>query len=171
MQMVKKIFIILFITWFALLVFMPKQEIYYALEKELAKQEIEINEQSIKEGLFSLTLKQVSVYVKGIKVATIENLDFLTLLFYTKIELDSLLLDDSLKAMAPQQTDKALLSYTLFSPMSASIHAEGSFGMIEGNVDLKEQKLHIDFVETKEIEMIRSQLKKDEKGWSYETSF
>jgi len=171
MQMVKKIFITVFIVWFALLVFMPKQEIYYALEKELAKQEIEINEQSIKEGLFSLTLKQVSVYVKGIKVATIENLDFLTLLFYTKVELDSLLLDDSLKAMAPQQTDKALLYYTLLSPMTASIQAEGSFGIIEGNVDLKEQKLHIDFVETKEIEMIRSQLKKDEKGWSYETSF
>jgi len=171
MQMVKKIFITLFIAWFALLVFMPKQEIYYALEKELAKQEIEINEKSIEEGLFSLTLKQVSVYVKGIKIATIENLDFLTLLFYTKVELDSLLLDDSLKAMAPQQTDKALLSHTLLSPMSATIQANGTFGVIEGSVDLKEQKLHIDFVETKEIEMIRSQLKKDEKGWFYETSF
>ncbi len=171
MQMVKKIFIALFIVWFGLLLFMPKQEMYYKLEKELEKQEIEINEKSIEEGLFSLTVKQASVYIKGIPVATIEELKFFTLLFYTKVELDTLLLDDSLKAMAPQQTDKATLSHSLISPLDTSIHAEGSFGGIEGSVELKERKLHLDFNETKEIEMIRSQLKKDEKGWYYETSF
>ncbi len=171
MQMVKKIFIAVFIAWFALLVFMPKQEIYYKLEKELAKKEIKINEKSIEEGLFSLTLKQASVYVKGIKIATIEELTLFTLLFYTKVELDSFLLDDTLKAMAPQQTDKAILSHSVLSPLEASVSAEGSFGVIEGSVDLTERKLHIDFNETKEIETIKSQLKKDEKGWYYETSF
>ncbi len=171
MQMVKKIFIALFIVWFGLLLFMPKQEMYYKLEKELEKQEIEINEKSIEEGLFSLTVKQASVYIKGIPVATIEELKFFTLLLYTKVELDTLLLDDSLKAMAPQQTDKATLTYSIISPLHASIYAEGSFGGIEGSVELKERKLHLDFNETKEIEMIRSQLKKDEKGWYYETSF
>ena len=171
MQMVKKIFVTLFITWFALLIFMPKQEIYYALEKELAKQEIEINEKSREEGMFFLTLNQLSVYVKGIKIATIDELTFFTLLFYTKIELDTLMFDDALKAMVPQQTDKAILSHSIICPLDALIHAEGSFGTIEGSVDLKERKLHLDFNETKEIEMIRSQLKKDEKGWYYETSF
>ncbi|TET87533.1 MAG: hypothetical protein E3J96_05235 [Sulfurovum sp.] len=171
MQMVKKIFITLFIAWFALLVFMPKQELYYKLEEELAKNEIKINKKSIDEGLFSLTLKQASVYVKGIKVATIEELTLFTLLFYTKVELDSFLLDDTLKAMAPQQTDKAILSHSVLSPLEASVSAEGSFGVIEGSVDLTERKLHIDFNETKEIETIKSQLKKDEKGWYYETSF
>jgi len=171
MQMVKKIFIMLFIAWFGLLVFMPKQEIYYKLEKELEKQEIEINEKSIEEGVFSLTVKQASVYVKGIPVATIDELRFFTVLFYTKVELDTLLLDDSLKAMAPQQTDKASLSHSIISPLNASIQAEGSFGGIEGSLDLKERKLHLDFNETKEIEMLKPQLKKDEKGWYYETSF
>ena len=171
MQMVKKIFIAIFIVWFALLVFMPKQEIYYKLEKELAKKEIKINEKNIEEGLFSLTLKQASVYVKGIKIATIEEVTLFTLLFYTKVELDALLLDDALKAMAPQQTDKAILSHAILSPFEASVHAEGSFGIIEGSVDLKERKLHINFTETKEIEMIKPQLKKDQKGWYYETSF
>jgi len=171
MQMVKKIFIVLFIAWFALLIFMPKQEIYYALEKELEKQEIEINEKSIEEGVFSLTLNQVSVYVKGIKIATIEEITFFTLLFYTKVELDTLLLDDALKVMVPQQTDKAILSHAVLSPFDAFVHAEGSFGVIDGSVDLKERKLHISFTETKKIEMIKAQLKKDEKGWYYETSF
>ena len=171
MQMVKKIFITLFIAWFALLVFMPKQALYYKLEEELAKNEIKINEKAIEEGLFSLTLKQASVYIKGIKIATIEELTLFTLLFYTKVELDSLLLDDSLKAMAPQQTDKAVLSHSILSPLEASVNAEGSFGDIEGSIDLKERNIHINFTETKEIETIRYLLKKDEKGWYYETSF
>ena len=171
MQMVKKIFIVLFITWLALLIFMPKQEIYYALEKELAKNEIKINENSIKEGFFSLTLKQVSVYVKGVKIATIEEVDFFTLLFYTKVEVNSLLLDDSLKSMVPQQADKALFVHTFSAPLKVSLNSEGSFGAVEGGVDLKERIIHINFTEAKEIDMIRSKLNKDEKGWSYETSF
>lgn len=171
MQMVKKIFTVLFVTWFALLLFMPKQEIYYALEKELAKQEIKINEKSIEEGVFSLALNQASVYVKGVKIATIEKLSLFTLFFYTKIELDLLLLDDALKTMAPQQTSKAVFSHAIFSPFDSSVYAEGSFGVVEGKVDLKERKLHLDFTETKEIEMIKPQLKQDEKGWYYETSF
>ncbi len=171
MQMVKKIFIALFIAWFALLAFMPKQEIYYALEHGLAKQDIKINEKSIEEGVFSLALNQASVYVKGVKIATIEKLTLFTLLFYTKVELDSLLLDDALKAMAPQQTDKAIFSHAIFSPFDTSVYAEGSFGVVDGKVDLKGRKLHIDFNQTKEIEMIKPKLKKDEKGWYYETSF
>ncbi len=169
--MVKKIFILLFVAWFALLFFMPKQELYYKLEKELAKQGVEVNEESIDEGVFSLTLHNASVYVKGIKVATVEKVSFFTLLFYTKAQIDNLVLDDSLKSMAPQHTDKAVLTHTLFSVLNVSIHAEGSFGLVDGDADLKERTLRLDFIEPKEIDSIKSQLKKDEKGWYYETSF
>ncbi len=171
MQMVKKIFIALFIIWFGLLVFMPKQEMFYKLEKELEKQEIKINEKSLEEGLFSLKVKEASVYVKGIPLATIEEITLFTLLFYTKVELHSLLLDDSLKGMVPQHMDRAILSHSIISPSMAAMYAQGSFGTVEGNIDLKERVLRLDFNGTKEIEMIKSQLKKDEKGWYYETSF
>jgi len=171
MQMVKKIFIMLLVIWAALLVFMPKQEIYYQLEKELAKNEIKINEKSIEEGWFSLTLNQVTVYAKGVKVATVEKIDFFTVLFYSKIELRSFLLDDSLRSVAPSATEQAVLSHSLLSPRSIAVDANGSFGTIVGKIDLSERKIHIDFTEPKEIEMIREQLKKDEKGWYYERSF
>ncbi len=171
MQMVKKFFILLFIAWFALLFFMPKQELYYTLEKELAQQGVEINEESINEGIFSLTINNASVYVKGIKIATIEKVSFFTLLFYTKAEIDNLLLDDSLKAMAPQHTDKVLLTHSLLSVWTVPIHAEGSFGVVDGYADLKARKVRLNFIETKEIDSIKSQLKKDKKGWYYETSF
>ena len=171
MQMVKNIFIALCIIWFALLVFMPKRELYYQLEKELAKQEIIISGEKIEEGWFSLTLKEPSVYLKGIKIATIEEIDIFTLLFYTKVELKTLLLDKSLKAIAPQQTEYIVLSHSLLSPLQVLIGAQGQFGTVNGHADLKERKVTIDFTEAKEIGMIKSLLKKDEKGWHYERSF
>jgi uncharacterized membrane protein len=80
MQMVKKSVLIFLMLWFAILLFMPKAELYYTIEKSLAKQDIKLNEKSIEEGPFSLTLKDVTVYVKGIALAKIEELDFFTLL-------------------------------------------------------------------------------------------
>ena len=172
MQMVKNIFITIIVFWFALLVFMPKQELYFTLEKELLKQDIEINEQNIEEGLFSLNLINPEIYVKGIKIATVEKINIFTLIFTTNINLKSLILDDSLKSFVPKMTDVANISYSLFSPFIVNLEAEGNFGLLEGNVNLNERKLRIDFSETtKELDSIRSNLKKDEKGLYYETSF
>jgi len=172
MQMVKNIFIGFFVIWFALLVFMPKQELYFTLEKELAKQDIEINEESIEESVFSLNLIKPVIYVKGIKIATIEKINIFTLLLYTNINLKSLLLDESLKSFAPEKIDVANIAYSIFTPFRVNIEAEGSFGVLEGNANLNERDLRLDFFETtKELDSIRSNLKKDEKGLYYETSF
>ncbi len=172
MQMVKNIFITFIVFLFALLVFMPKQELYFTLEKELAKQDIEINEQSIEEGIFSLNLIKPVIYVKGIKIASIEKINIFTLIFSTNINVKSLILDDSLKSFAPGKIDVANISHSLFSPFNVNIGANGSFGAIEGSANLNERTLRLDFTETtKELDSIRSNLKKDEKGLYYETSF
>lgn len=171
MQMVKKSIFVLMIAWLAIVVLMPKQELYYKLEEALAQQEIKLNEEKINEGFFSLNLKRVTVYYKGIPVSTIEEVNLYTLLFYSSIELDSLHMDDSLKTMVPQETKKALLSHSIFSPLKVSVDASGSFGSMTGKIDLDERKVHLDFNESKNIEMLKPQLKQNEKGWAYETSF
>lgn len=171
MQMVKKSFIAFMVAWFAILVLMPKQEFYYKLEEELAKHEIKLNEGKINEGFFSLNLEQVTVYFKGINVATIEEVNLCTLLFYSSIELQSLHVDDSLKRMVPQETQKAVIMHSILSPLDLSVDASGSFGGMTGTIDLSERTVRLDFNESKNIEMLKPQLKKDEKGWVYETSF
>ena len=171
MQMVKKIFITLAVIWFALLVLMPKQELYYKLEKELAKNGIKINEKSINEGLFSLTLNEADVFAKGIKLASVEKVKFFTLLFYTRVTLDKLQLDDSLKNIAPTQTEHATVAHAVWNPLNISVEAQGSFGSLNGAVALADKTLRLDFNESKGIEMLKPKLKKDEKGWYYETSF
>ena len=55
--------------------------------------------------------------------------------------------------------------------MDLNVDIRGMFGEITGNIDLAQRTLHLDFNETEEIEILKPKLKKDEKGWYYETSF
>ena len=171
MQMVKKGLGIFFAVWLALVLFMPKAELYYAAEKMLAKYDIKLNEKHIDEGLFSLTVKDVTVYVKGIALASIDELDFFTLLFYTKVDIKNLLVDEALQSKVPANITKATLSHTILSPLIVSVDANGSFGVAEGKISLLDKKVHINFSDIKDISMMKSFLKKDEKGWLYEESF
>ena len=171
MQMVKKGVLVLVLTWLAIVILMPKQEIYYKLEEVLDGYEIRLNEEKKSEGLFSLNLKGVTVYVKGINVATIDEVNLFTLLFYSSVELRSLLVDESLKTMIPQETTSAVLRHSTLSPLDVSVMASGSFGALTGNIDLNERTVHLDFNESKNIQMLKPTLKKSEKGWVYETSF
>jgi len=173
MQMVKKIFIAIALVWFVLIAFMPKQELYYKLEQTLEQNDIRFNEEKIDEGLFSLTLYKVDVYIKGIKLATIDKVDFFTLLFYTRAEVENLLLDESLKSKVPTQISDAVASHSILEPLKINLSVEGSFGGAEGYVSLKEKNIHMDLNNTsiKGIEMLQSTLQKNEKGWYYETSF
>ena len=171
MQMVKKIAIALLLIWFVLILFMPKEEIYFSLEKELVKNDIELNEESRSEGIFSLSLKNVTVYVKGIPLITIEEIDFFTLFFYTSIQFETLMIDESLKTMTPTEIKDLLISQSILAPLNLSVKAEGPFGEARGNIDLDKRILHLDFNDTKALDMLKSKLKQGEKGWFYEISF
>jgi len=171
MQMVKKIATALLFIWFLLILFMPKEEIYFKIEQELVKHDIELNEESRSEGIFSLSLKNVTVYVKGIPLATVEEIDFFTLLFYTSIHFETLMIDESLKTIAPTEIENLLLYQTIWTASNLSVKAEGPFGEAIGSVDLNARILHMDFNDTKALGMLKSELKQGEKGWFYERSF
>ena len=171
MQMVKRAFIVFMVAWIAIIVLMPKREFYYKLEEELAKHEVILNEESIDEGLFSLNLKEVSIYFKGINIATVEEIKLATFILYSCVELRALQVDDSLKNMVPPKTDEATAIHSVFSPFKVLVDASGTFGAMTGSIDLRAQKVRLDFNESKNLEMLKPQLRQEGKGWVYETSF
>lgn len=171
MQMVKKIFLIVLLTWFFILAFMPKAELYHTLEKTLDSQGIRLNEASIKEDIFSLKVKDITLYFKGIAVAHIDSLVFSSYLFYTTIEIENIEVDESLHKQAPAKTDKLRVIHTALSPFIVNIDGNGSFGTVEGNYHILDKKLAIDLLESKDISMFKAFLTKSDKGWSYEKSF
>ncbi|PTB83600.1 hypothetical protein C9926_02055 [Sulfurovum lithotrophicum] len=171
MQMVKKSAGIVFAIWLSLLVFMPKAEIYYMLEKKLLTQDITLNERSIEEGIFSLSVNNVTVYVKGIALASIEELDFFTLLFYNTLDIKELEIDEALHSKVPAKIQEAHVVQHILAPTTLALDANGSFGIITGKINILDKQVHIDFVKTKEIGMIQPYLQKNEKGWFYEKTF
>jgi hypothetical protein len=171
MQMVKRSASIVVAVWLAIILFMPKSELYYTLEKKLSEKDITLNEQRIDEGLFSLVVEDITVYVKGIPLASIDKMDFFTLLFYSSITIDRVELDEVLHTKAPKLTKELKATHMIFTPTSLSLDANGTFGTVEGDVDLLDKKVHIDFIETGDIDTIRSYLTKGETGWFYEKSF
>ena len=150
---------------------MPKEEIYFRLEQEFAKNDIVLNEESRNEGVFSLKLKNVTVYVKGIPLATIEEMCLFTLLFYNSIDIETLMIDESLKTAAPTQIDTLSLSQGVWAPMMLAVEVKGPFGKGSGDIDMRKRILHMNFNDTKGLDMLGAKLKQEEKGWSYETSF
>ena len=171
MQMVKKTAAVLLLIWFVIILFMPKGEFYFTLERELSKNDIVLNEESRSEGIFSLRLNNVTVYVKGIPLATIDEVNIFTLLFFTSMHFESLMIDESLKTMTPTTIESLRITQTIFMPFDLSIKAEGPFGKADGNIDLGKRILHIGFDDAQALEMLKPQLKKGEEGWYYETSF
>jgi len=171
MQMVKKVFLGFLLIWGAFLMFMPKAEFYYAIEDSLAKKDIRLNEKSIDEGLFTLTLNEVTLYVKGIELAKVKKIEFFTLLFYTSVTLDGVETDETLHTKVPAEVSEARAKHILFMPTTLAIDANGTFGGVEGEVDLLDSKVRLDFVQIQEIDVLKPLLKKDEKGWYYEGSF
>jgi len=170
--MVKKLFIVLVSLWLATALFMPKERLYYALEHRLQEEHIELNEANIKEGIFSLVLEEVAMYVEGIHVINIEEVEFFTTLWSSRVEIQGVKVEKSLERMLPKEISSLTLHHTLLHPFVCSLEAEGTFGKAEGTIDLKTHHIHIDFVEEQPaLKKIQSNLKKGEKGWYYESSF
>ena len=169
--MVKKIILTLLVIWLALVIFAPKREIYYAVEAQLLKEDLVISNEDIEEGLFTLTLKHPEFYVKGIKIAEAERIDFFTLLFYSTLSAKNIRLDASLQQWAPREISSVSAVYSVWAPQRIDLKLSGSFGEARGYIAVSERKVHLDLTETLSIGALQHLLRKGEKGWYYETSF
>jgi hypothetical protein len=165
--MVKRAVFIFFLFGFALLLTMPKEDIYFGLERELAKQGIELNEGSVEEGIFDLVLKDVAVYIQGVKVATVKKVSFYTLFFYSKVKIEILHTDEGMRSVFSAHFEKVLFSYSIVHPLHIYIKARGSMGEMDGEIFLNKRKVYIDFKNPGKAAGLKRFLKKDERGWYY----
>lgn len=171
MQVVKNILIILFSLWLALLLFMPKKVFYYALEKELLKYDVKLNEVTIKETFFGVEIEDISGYVKGIHLISIDKITFSTMLFFTEIEILNIEIDESIGKMLPQPIAFVKINHSILSALFVALDAQGIFGEVTAEVNLLERNIHVDVNDTAKLPMLKPWLKKGEKGWFYEKSF
>jgi len=172
MQMVKRIIGGFFLAFILLWLFAPKVELYYFLEKSLKEKNIIISNETITDTWYGLKIENATLYVDGAKVMNVAQLNFNFFLFYNTLKIDEVKMDKSFSAMSPKEINRFTAVYSIANPLNIKLDGEGSFGILDGKVALKNRKVEILFPETKDIKTIKRYLKNDkERGWIYETNY
>ncbi len=172
MQVVKKCCFYLVVILVSIIVFMPKESLYFTLERTLQKQGVEINEAGIDPGLFSLTLTRPVIYFQGIRIATVKKIRFDTLLFYSRVRLDNIEMEKGFAGYFPSRVPQIVLTHSILRPFRIYLNGEGTLQGMHGWIDFRTHKMHVYLAKIDAFGMFRSQLHKDVKGgWYYETSF
>ncbi len=168
--MVKKSLLVLLVLLITIPIFAPKRELYYMVEKELLKDDIIIHNEEIVDGLLSIEIKHPQIYLKGIYVAEIDSIEFWSMFFYSKLSIQSVKLNSMLDRLISTEIDRVDMVHSITDPLKVSIDGSGGFGTIDGLVWLDEKRVRVNLYDQKLISKLRAFLKKDDKGWYYETS-
>ena len=157
----KKFLLFLLGIYIGLVVFMPKDNLYYTFQKYLKKENIYINS-SISQDLIKLSLKNAKVYSNNINIADFENINIYPLILFNLISVKNLKLE-----IGNYKISNLNIYFTPFYPIGL-IKGDSSFGKVDGEINLMKRyiKVYIQKPST-----ISSFLKKDKKGYFYYAKF
>lgn len=169
--MVKKIVGGFFLLLLFLVLFSPKEELYYLLEKNLEKNGIIISNEKFTDTLFGLSITDADLYIQGINMAKIKELKLNIFFLHNQLSIEQVATDKGIHKMAPKEIENLTATWSLLSPHKIAITGNGSFGSIDGGYYFAQKKIIIRPKEAKNINKFRKFLKKDTKGFYYEKLF
>jgi hypothetical protein len=169
--MVKKIIAVLLLLPIFLLLFAPKEELYYLLESELEKNDIVISNEKFSNTLFGLTITDADIYIKGINMAKIKSLNLNLFLLYNNLTIESIETDRGIHNIVPKSIDSITATFSILKPYKIAVESIGSFGSTVGGYYIGKNKLFFRLKEEKNISSFKKFLKKDTEGLYYEKFF
>ena len=169
--MVKKTVISIVLLPLLILVFSPKKELLFLLEKRLAAQGIVLADGHVEAHPFGLTIDHPSVYVKGIKVATLRHLSLWSVLLYTKGSVEGITFDPSLKSYLPARIAQVTLVHNVIDPLQAQLRVEDPVIQGTGAIQLKKRTLTLRFTKLPKGISTARYLKHTKEGWVYAQQF
>ena len=171
MRLVRNIVVFIVAALIGSALFMPKQSLYYFLENKLAKNGIVIYDEKVKSNIGYFKLSHAKVSFQGADIAEIGSLKVLPFIVYNRIDAKNIELTGVAKSYLNAEIDMLKATHSILKPYIVKISANGSFGLANGYVNLKQRVIHIDIVDAKDIATIKKFLKRGEKGWYYESKF
>jgi hypothetical protein len=169
--MVKKMIGGSFLFLFFLLIFAPKQEIYFKIEKELQKEGIVISNEKFSYNLWGLSIEDADIFLKGAKIAKVKSLNLSIFFLYNELIIEDIIIDRGAHKILPKNLDHATAIFSILKPYKIAIDANGSFGKISGGIYLNMNKIFLRVIDKKDIRTFKGFLKKDDKGLYYEKFF
>jgi len=171
MRVVKYLLTFLIALYLGLILFMPKSNLYYKAEAELAKQGVVIDNEEIQSSIIDFKILHPVIYYQGVDIARASLIKITPLLLINRIEGENIELLNVAKKFLNVTINSFNANHSILKPYLVKLNIDGNFGLATGYINLKERVVHIDIVEPKDINSIKKFLKKGEKGWYYESKF
>jgi len=169
--MVKKILIVIVVFFFSLIILAPKERLFFLAEDKLAQNEIIISNEVVNSTLMGLNISNGELTLKGISVAKIETMDIFSILFYSSIDIENVILDEASRGMIPLSEFNLSLSHSVLSPKSLALVLEHGSNEVEAKIKfLDEGKVRIEVDDINGSSWLKPMMQKDENGWYYETA-
>ena len=127
----------------ALIYFIPKQSLYYAAEKELQKEKIIFSNEEIVQNAFSLELKHLDLSYASIESAKAQSVNVKLFALYNSIVIKGVELSSVASAFAPLRVERLEVRYSVLNPLNALFSANGEFGEIEGQFNIKDKNVSL----------------------------
>jgi len=170
---VKKFLLILGVLYLAIVLLMPKVNLYYTLKKFASDQKITIIQKDVSDRFFDLKISDAKLYYDGIESARIESLNILPWLFYNSLSGVNIKSGNDVKKMFDFKADEVSVVVHIINPFEVSIDAMGNFGQIWGTFFLKESKLRLICEPSstfKSSQAFRELFQKTDEGYIHESS-
>ena len=159
----KKILIFLIGFYIGVIVFIPKDNIYFTIQKYLSKEKIYINS-NIKSNILDLSLNNSIVYYNGMDLIRFKSIKAFLFLFFNEIKANKIKLN-----LGNYIIYHLRLIYYIFNPTNILIKGDSNFGKIDGKIDLLKRyvKVYIKLTNNN----LKAFLRKDKKGYYYYAKF
>jgi len=155
----------------SIVIFAPKDRLFFLAEEKLEYNEVLISEEVVDNGLFGVDISNAHLSIKGVTMATIENIELSTLLLFSSVRLENVVLDDASKAMIPLSEFNLSLSHNLFAPKTLQLTL--SYKEVEKEFQIEfldEGMVRVEVEDINGTPWLKPLMQKDENGWSYEQS-
>ena len=155
---------------------MPKESVYYFLEKELLKEKVILSGEEIIDNGFSLQLKHTDLSYDSIESASVEDINVKMFLVYNSLSVSNVELVGMASSFVPVVIDEMNMKYTIFNPLNIVANASGEFGEAKANVNLLDRNVSILLTPSelmlKKYRSTLKNLKKNEDGeYKYDKTF
>jgi hypothetical protein len=141
--------IILFI--FLLIVFLPKEQLYYFVAKNLQSQKIELTHAQLDESIISLFIQNTKVKYNGIEALSIDKTSIKPNIFFNEIYLKDIKVDKAFKKFLPSNIDFISANINIFNPININIESKFALGKCIGNINLIDRVIRIDLFVSKQF--------------------
>lgn len=158
-----------------LIIFLPKVNLYYALEKEMSKQSVYVSDEKLHDLGISFHIDNASVLFDKLLLAKVEQIRIRPWIFYSSIEADAIQINKEFEDFLPSEIKKFEINYWVFNPLYIKLKGESEESFFYGDVDLLKKTLRIHLrlgnKSEKKYHAMLSRLTPEEGGYLYEYKF